>query len=148
MSKTIAYHFVGDTLRDGRPVPPDGEWLEHEGEIKMCETGLHASLRPWDALQYAPGPVLCEVEVDGIDSYDVDKLVARRRRILRRVNLTADLRSFARAEASSVSHLWSAPAVVREYLETGDESIRDAAWDAAWERFDVVVMAALSRVPS
>jgi len=35
-----------------------------------------------------------------------------------------------------VIHLWDAPAVVREYLETGDESKRDAAWaaarDAAW----------------
>lgn len=33
----IAYHFVGDTLRDGRPVPPDGEWLRHIGPIHMCE---------------------------------------------------------------------------------------------------------------
>lgn len=41
-----AYHFVGETLRDGRPVPADGEWLEHDGKIIMCEAGLHASLHP------------------------------------------------------------------------------------------------------
>lgn len=26
-----AYWFFNDTLRDGRPVPPDGAWLEHDG---------------------------------------------------------------------------------------------------------------------
>lgn len=45
-----AYHFVGATLRDGRAVPPDGEWLVHEGEAVMCESGLHASRDPFDAL--------------------------------------------------------------------------------------------------
>ena len=29
MKKNLAWHFVGDRLRDGRPVPKDGEWLEH-----------------------------------------------------------------------------------------------------------------------
>ena len=61
----IAYHFVGETLRDGRPVPADGEWLEHDGELVMCQSGLHASPSPWEALQYAPGAVLCRVELDG-----------------------------------------------------------------------------------
>ena len=36
------WHFVGDTLRDGRPVPPDGEWLEHTGPIDWCRSGLYA----------------------------------------------------------------------------------------------------------
>lgn len=36
----IAYHFVGTTLRDGRPVPPDGVWLEHDGPIAIRESGL------------------------------------------------------------------------------------------------------------
>jgi hypothetical protein len=55
--KRAAWHFVADTLRDGRPVPKDGVWLEHTGYVRMCETGLHASLQPFDALQFAPGPV-------------------------------------------------------------------------------------------
>ena len=139
-----AYHFVGDTLRDGRPVPPDGEWLEHGGEIEMCASGLHASLRPWDALQYAPGPVLCEVEVDGDISHDTDKLVARRRRIIRRVDLTPTLRAFARDEAARVLYLWDAPEVVRQYLTTGDESLRAAASAAAWYAAGVAVLDAAS----
>jgi hypothetical protein len=39
-----AYHFVGDTLRDGRDIPGDGEVLVHEDVIKLCASGLHASL--------------------------------------------------------------------------------------------------------
>lgn len=50
---TLAYHFVSDTLRDGRPIPADGEWLEHAGPIRICETGLHASRHVADALRYA-----------------------------------------------------------------------------------------------
>ena len=132
-----AYHFVGDTLRDGRPVPADGEWLEHDGPIVICAFGLHASRRPWHALTYAPGPVLCLVEVDQVSEEWEDKLVARRRRIVRRADLTADLRAFARQCARDVLHLWDAPDVVRRYLETGDDSLRAAAYDAAgaaaWE---------------
>jgi len=30
-----------------------------------------------------------------------------------------------------VVHLWDAPAIVKEYLATGDEKMRDAAWRAA-----------------
>ena len=130
--KVMAYHFVGATLRDGRPVPPDGKWLVHRGEVVMCECGLHASRRPWHALQYAPGPVLCEVEIGPVVAEEADKLVTRRRKIVRRFDATDLLRQFARDEAWRVLHLWEAPEVVRRYLETGDETIRDAAGDAAW----------------
>ena len=41
-------------------------------------------------------------------------------------------RAFAREEALRVAHLWKAPPVVLQYLRTGDESIREAAYDAAW----------------
>src|SRR5690606_20582632 len=84
MHATVAYHFVGSTLRDGRPVPPDGVWLEHDGPIAIRESGLHASRRPWHALQFAPGETLCLVEVAGIVEEERNKLVARRRRIVRR----------------------------------------------------------------
>ena len=38
-----AWHFVSDKMRDGRPVPADGEWLFHDGVVHMCRSGLHAS---------------------------------------------------------------------------------------------------------
>ena len=47
-----------------------------------------------------------------------------------------EMRRFARLAALDVAHLWDMPAIVREYLETGDETKRaaalDAALDAAW----------------
>ena len=122
-----AYHFVGDMLRDGRPVPPVGEWLVHDGPMVMCESGLHASRHPFDALTYAPGPILCLVDCDEIDAEENDKLVCRRRRIVARFDATTMLRTFARRCALDVIHLWKAPQVVRDYLTTGDESLRAAA---------------------
>ena len=130
---TLAYHFVGATLHDGNPVPADGEWLIHDGPIKICESGLHASKHPFDALQYAPGSMLCLVECEDIVAEQDDKFVCRRRRIVQRFDATETLRAFARWSALQVIHLWGAPAVVREYLETGDESKRVAAGQAARE---------------
>ena len=131
-----AWHFIGDTLRDGRPVPQDGVWLEHDGPLVICQSGLHASLDPFDALQYAPGPILCLVECDGDIQHQPDKLVCRRRRIVARRDATEGLRYFARMQALSVAHLWEPPDVVLDYLMTGDEAIRAAAraaaLDAAW----------------
>ena len=131
-----AYHFTGATLRDGRPIPPVGEWIEHIGPIAPCESGLHASIDPLDALQYAPGPMLHLVDLDGEileHGTPPDKLVGRRRRIVASIDATDLLREFARWCALQVVHLWQCPDVVRRYLETGDESIRVAAWDSAWD---------------
>lgn len=40
------------------------------------------------------------------------------------------LNLFARKCALSVAHLWEMPDIVRQYLETGDETLRDAALNA------------------
>jgi hypothetical protein len=127
----IAYHFVADKLRDGRAIPPDGEWLEHTGKIEMCRAGLHASLHVADALKYAPGATLCLVELGGEIQTGDDKLVASKRRIIARFDATEVLRKDARDSALSVIHLWGAPTVVKQYLETGDESLRMEARQAA-----------------
>jgi len=128
----LAWHFVGNTLRDGRPIPADGEWLTHEGAIRLCKSGLHASPRILDALQYAPGSTVCRVAVDGEIQRGDDKLAASRRVIFWRLGAAAILQAFARSAALSVIHLWDARAIVREYLETGDESLRRAARTGAW----------------
>lgn len=147
MSKTVisqavrAYHFVGTTLRDGSPIPQDGEWLTYGGDCVICQSGLHASRHPFDALQYAPGNTLCLVDCDGIAAEQDDKFVCARRRIVARFNAELLLREFARLCALDVIHLWDAPDVVRKHLRTGNESIRDAArvaaWDAAWDAAEV-----------
>ena len=145
MKTVLAYHFTGDTLRDGWPIPKIGEWLVHSGPLVPCESGLHASAHPMDALSYAPGNMLHRVELGGeIVEHGGDKLLARRRRILATIDAEQLLLGFARWNAKQVLHLWNAPAVVKQWIETGDKSIsapasasasaaaRSATWDAAW----------------
>jgi len=62
-----------------------------------------------------------------------DKYAASERVILWRFNAAELLRLFARLCASDVIHLWNAPSIVRQSLETGREDIRDAAGIAAWD---------------
>ena len=105
-----------------------------EGAPVPCEHGLHGSVKLADALKYAPGPVIWEVELGGVivEHEDGDKLAATERTYLRGgIDIADTLYSFARRCALDVIHLWDAPEIVRQYLETGDESIRAAARDAA-----------------
>ena len=129
-----AWHFTGDTLRDGSPLPRKGRWLTYSGEVRMCKSGLHASLEPFDALQYAPGARLHLVEVSDVADQQDDKVVARKRKIIASIDATELLRYFARMQAlSCVDALQSTPPdVVLDYLMTGDEAVRSAAWSAAW----------------
>lgn len=127
----LAWHFVGRTLRDGRPVPPDGTPLTHTGNVVLCRSGLHASTRVIDALLYAPGATLCRVALDGVIQHAEDKLVASQRTIIWRVDAAPALWKFARWCALSVVDHWDMPPVVREYLDTGHEDVRDVAWDFA-----------------
>ena len=126
-----AYHFTSDTLRDGRALPAIGEELRHDGRVKICASGLHASRHVFDALSFAPGHMLHKVECREIVAEEDDKLVCRSRTITTTIDATDVLRRFARKSALEVIHLWDAPDVVRKYLETGDERLRDAAWSAA-----------------
>lgn len=131
MEETLAWHLTGSKLRDGSPIPPVGEWLRHDGEMEICRSGLHASERLTDALEYAPGNTLHRVTVRGDIKRQHDKLVGRERRIEWSVDAEPVLRAFARRAALDVAHLWNMPPVVREYLETGDDGIRAAARAAA-----------------
>jgi len=130
---TLAYHFTSETLRDGSPIPKKGEWLLHKGPVIPCQSGLHASLHPFDALKYAPGNFLHLVEVGGeIKKHNDDKIVSSKRKILKTIDAEKLMRDFARWNALQVLHLWpNPPEVVVQYIKTGDESIRAAAWDAA-----------------
>ena len=114
-----AWHFVSDRLRDGRPIPADGETLIHTGPLVLCQSGLHASLHPFDALQYAPGDTLCLDECGGEFIPGDDKLVCTERTIIARMDATEMLRYFTRMQAVLVTHLWSPTDVVLDFLMTG-----------------------------
>jgi hypothetical protein len=134
MPNKIYYHFTANRLRDGQPVPPIGKWLTFDGEPEPCECGLHASPTAFYALRYAPGTLLHKVHLGGkIKAHGdpVDKFAAQKRKIIASIDATATCRAFARRVALDVIHLWDAPDVVKQYLKTGDESLRDAAASAA-----------------
>jgi len=105
-----------------------------EGKLKVCEKGLHGSERLIDALSYAPGPVIWEVELSGeIVTDDGTKHCASSRTYLRGgVDISEVLRKFARRVALDVAQYWDMPGVVREYLETGDKSKQSASAAAAY----------------
>jgi hypothetical protein len=112
-----------------------GETLTVAGPIFMCGHGLHACARLLDALAYANGTVICEV-ILGADAYtEDDKSVSSSRTCIAMTTPEVGeriLRNFARWCALDVAHLWDMPKDVRQYLETGDESVRSAAETAAW----------------
>ena len=127
-----AWHWVGETLRDGSPIPKDGEWLEYKGPLQMCKSGLHASRNPFDALQYAPGATLCLVDCDGIGAEQQDKLVSSRRRIVARMDATELCRYFGRQQAIGVLDNWETEPeqCVLDWLMC-DDNAESAAWNAA-----------------
>jgi len=161
MSNNLFWHFatVDNSgipqlgYGDGRAIAV-GETLRVAGDIIHCEDspdertahGLHASPTVWDALSYASGDtlVLCRVTLGGTVIHRGRKSVANERTVIAMLSVEQTdklLHDFARWCALQVIHLWDAPNVVRQYLETGDESLRDAAreaaraaaWDAARE---------------
>ena len=117
-------------------------WARPKGRaLNLCHHGMHGSVNIIDALEYAPGPVLSWCEFGGEILSGSDKLCAEWRRPLWIIDATPILQEWARWCALQVAHLWDMPDIVREYLDTGDESKRDAAgaaarcaaWDAAWD---------------
>jgi hypothetical protein len=108
-----------------------GEKLSVKGKLKICKNALHGSFDPYDALQYAPGPMLHKVLFSGGRIEESDKVGSRSRTILASRDAEAMLGPFARRQALTVASTWKMPEVVRQYLETGDETIRSAALSAA-----------------
>ena len=136
------YHFTGTTLRDGRPIPAIGEALIHDGPVEICRSGLHASRKASQALQYAPGNMLHRVACEDICDENSDKFVCRERTIIATIDAEYLMRRFAADQALSVSHLWHMPDVVRGYLHSLDPAARDAAWAASWDAWDAARAAA------
>ena len=135
------WHFAGDTLRDGSPLPGEGVALPEIENIEPCVRGYHGATRAIDALRYAPGAWVARVKLTGtiVEHGDpVDKICASKRvGLTDYINCEDLLRSFACQCALDVAHLWDMPEIVREYLTTQDPEIRDVArataWDSAWD---------------
>ena len=89
-SNLKAYHFIAPSLitRYDNLQAKVGEWLEVDGEPKLCKRGLHASIHPWEALRYAEADqtALCLVELEGDIQTGEDKVCAKRRKVLKAID--------------------------------------------------------------
>ena len=101
-SPLLAWHFLpaDRRLRFGdRTLVEPGQTLTVEPPLELCTRGLHASVRPIDALFYAPGPILCRVALSGEILEDKDKVCAEHRTVLWMADATRALHLFACDEA-------------------------------------------------
>jgi hypothetical protein len=144
----LAWHFLPDDRKlrfaPYTPVEP-GQVLRVEGPLELCRRGLHASIRPLDALQYAPGSIVCRVEMGGDILHGDDKLCASERKTLWVADATNALHEFAclcaerellrrrRAGCEPDKRCWAAIEAKRAWLrgEIDDKALAAAA-DAAW----------------
>ena len=162
MQPVSAWHFLPDDgkMRWGkwRPVRPGVTYVTRK-PLVLCTSGLHASIRAIDALQYAPGALVCRVECGGEIIHGDDKLACSRRRVVWMADATRTLHEFAlwcaeRAlalvtpdprslEVLRVKRLWlDGQATNTELTAARDAALaaardardaaRDAAWAAAW----------------
>jgi len=108
-----------------------------KGQIEPCRRGLHASKRLIDALSYAPGPYIWRVEMSGNIISECDKLCASERTYIQGFDATVLFRKFARKQAliniEKIKPYTGTDSydLIVEYLKTGNEDIRSAAWSAA-----------------
>ena len=107
----LGWHFLREDRKlcyeDGREVKV-GETLsvlDDSKPLELCEYGMHASLRPLDALKYAPGGVCCRVILSGDVVTGNDKMVGKCRTVLWMVDAEKILQRWALDCAKSVHHL-------------------------------------------
>jgi len=97
-----AYHFLRADMTAGSGSEPPwkrGQRREIKGRLTLCERGYHSAPSWYDALQYAPGPVACIVQIGGEIKRDDTKAVSQFRKLVRYRNVERELRLFAVSEA-------------------------------------------------
>jgi hypothetical protein len=148
----LAWHFLRDDRRLNYPphtLVEVGKKLTVKPPLELCRWGLHASKRAVDALQYAPGPIACRVELSGEILEGDDKVCATERTVLKMLDATNILHEFAcwcaeqallkerEAGREPDPRSWAAVEAKRKWLrgEITDSELaaaRDAAWAATW----------------
>src|ERR1035437_2050520 len=95
MKEILAWHFLQEArcLRYSPYTPIEAGKTYHvrTGTLDLCVHDLHASINPLDAIDYAPGPILCRVALSGLTIHDADKLCSRHRRVIWMADATRTL---------------------------------------------------------
>lgn len=148
-----AWHFLPNDrhLQFGsRELITVGKKLETRNEIGMYDYGFSASKNILDALSYAPGSIVCRVEIGNEIIHHPDKLVASERTVLWMYDATAVLYKFACLCIRDMEPLWGTPRTATKltnmkaplikktpratWLATRDALtiVRSTAWDNAY----------------
>jgi hypothetical protein len=130
--KILAWHFLPDDRR--LQYPPHtlvvaGQTIAATGKIKLHANGLHGSIRPMDALGYAPGSVIERVEHSGAIIVGHDKVVSSERKCLAIADASRVLFEFA---------CQCAERALTQEREAGREPHKDS-WKAIQARRDWLV---------
>ncbi len=144
-----AFHFLPADRRlrygDGRKVR-DGETLSYINAAppKLCERGMHASVRCQDALGYAPGAVLCVVDVTGDVTEGDDKIVGRHRKVLWSAGeavilpLIVEYARWCAERAKGYAYANAASDAAATWAATWAADADAAAFDATWATANAV----------
>ena len=125
-----------------------------EAKPEMCRHGLHASERIIDALHYSETSILYRVEIGGEMDIGYNKIAAQSRRYLKRYDIESILLEFARKAAKRRFHFCKpymtseSYALVLEWLDTGNESLRGAVESAVESAAESAASAAWDAVRS
>src|ERR1039458_2960111 len=133
MSRSVvAYHFLADPTKlahTGETLPPVGKRISLAKGVKpvLCKTGFHGSMRPLDAISFAPGPYLCRVRLSGIVVKGDDKCVASARTLLTGpVDVSVELRIFAAHQALAAADAAEKVLPNFEKVFPDDKRVREA----------------------
>ncbi len=139
-----AYHFLKEDMTAGEGREKAWEVGEERSfpenvTIKLGTFGYHSAPTLWDALQGAPGPVACLVEISEPIEKDDTKQVSRTRKLIKAVNIERELRLFAADCAERVLYLFE-----KEYPEDdGPRKEIQAMRDFANGKIDAAARAAV-----
>ncbi len=176
--KILAWHFIKPSKRLRYEPFTDirvGEVLSCDPDkLTLCRYGLHASVKPLDALSFVDweGAIICRVELSGKILHGNDKIVAEHRRVLWWTEADPILNEFACSCAEDVLPIWTKyhptderPAMAidakrrfiigdidQQQLAAARAAASYAAWDAAsyaaWDAARAAARAAASSAAS
>ena len=128
------WHFLQDSGRLQWPCgrirkPKVGQTLKVDpDEIRLCRFGLHASTKIMDALTYAPGALICRVELGGKIIKGEDKLVASERTIIQMADATDTLHEMG---------CWAAERALKRIKNPDPRSIAAIEAKRKWVRGEI-----------
>lgn len=134
--KTMSFDRFGEVVEVGKTYS-----IPEDKNPEVGVYGLHGAGRAIDAIKHSNKTMVCRVEIyddisnidTSVDIYNGPTLLAgRHRKVLWMADASKTLKEFARWCILQVIDLLPVPDVVQRYLETGDESLFKATYDAVY----------------